>query len=322
MSFESPLALVGLVALPVLIALRVVVERRRARQAARFGNPALLPNMAPRVPMLRRNLPLALVLVALAALIVGVARPHATITVSKEEATVVLAIDTSRSMQATDVQPTRLQAARAAAAAFLAKVPKKFRVGIVAIGTRAIVVLPPTTDRDLAKTALADIRPSEGTALGDAVLLATRLGRNQRAGDGSVPPTAVLVISDGANEGGTTTPEAAAQKARAAHIPVTTVVVGTQSGQVERTLTGGYREIIRVPASPDTLRALARTTGGEFFTATTDERLKDVYERLGSRLGHKKESRELSDVFGGGSAALLLVGGALSALWFRRLPVP
>jgi Ca-activated chloride channel family protein len=321
-SFESPLALLGLLALPLLIALRVVAERRRRADAARFSNPNLLPNMAARVPAIRRHLPLALALAALGALVFGVARPRATITVRAEEATVILAIDTSQSMQANDVAPTRLQAARQAAAAFLEKVPAKFRVGIVAFGTRATVALPPTTDRQLALTALADLRPGQGTALGDAILLATRLGGNQRGSSGADLPTSVLVISDGANEGGTTTPQAAAQKARAAHIPVTTVVVGTGDGQIERTLTGGYRELVRVPASPDTLRQVARTSGGEFFTATSDTRLEDVYKRLGSRLGHRRESRQMSDVFGGVSALLLLAGGTLSALWFRRMPVP
>ena len=322
MSFDSPLALLGLLALPLLIGLRILAERRRTSEAARFGNPSLLPNIAARVPAVRRHFPLALALVALAALIVGVARPRATVTVRAEEATVVLAIDTSASMQANDVMPTRLQAARQAAAAFLQKVPAKFRVGIVAFGTRATVALPPTTDRQLALTALADLRPGQGTALGDAVLLATKLGANERSTDGSVPPTSVLVISDGANEGGTTTPQAAAQKARTAHVPVTTVVVGTQDGQIERTLTGGYREIIRVPASPDTLRQVAQTTGGEFFTAASDARLEDVYKRLGSRLGRRKESRQMSDVFGGLAAVLLLAGSAFSAAWFRRVPVP
>jgi Ca-activated chloride channel family protein len=307
---------------PALIGIYALVERRRARLAAQFSNRMLLPNLIDRSPGRRRPLPLAILLVGLAALVVGVARPHATITVKREEATVVLAIDTSRSMLANDVAPTRLQAARTAATAFLARVPRKFRVGIVSIGTRATVALPPTTDRDLAAAAIADLRSGEGTALGDAVLLATRMARTERASDGSVPPTAILLISDGANEGGTTTPVTAAQKARTTHIPVATVLVGTPDGQVERTLTGGYREIIRVPANPDTLRQIAKTTGGQFFTATTDSGLREVYERLASRLGHRSESREITDVFGGASAALLLVGGAFSALWFRRIPVP
>jgi len=236
-----------------------------------------------RAPGRRRHLPLAILLVALAGLVVGVARPHATITVKREEATVVLAIDTSRSMLATDVPPSRLQVARTAATAFLQQVPKKFRVAIISIGTRATVALPPTTDRELAAAAIADLRPGEGTALGDAVLLATRIGLSERASDGSVPPASVLMISDGADEGGTTTPAASAQKARAAHIPVTTLLVGTLDGQVERTLTGGYREIIRVPASPDTLRQVAGTTGGRFLTSASAASLREVYERAHPR---------------------------------------
>ena len=308
--------------MPGLLVIYVLVERRRARHAAAFGNRALLPNLIDRPPGRLRHLPLAILAVGLAGLVVGVARPHATITVKREEATVLLAIDTSRSMRANDVAPTRLQAARAAAATFLLQVPRKFRVGIISIGTRAVVALPPTTDRDLARAALASLRPGEGTALGDAVLLATRIGRNEQASDGSIPPTSVLLLSDGANQGGTTTPVAAAQKARAAHIPVSTVLVGTPDGQVERTLTGGYREIIRVPANPDTLRQVASATGGQFFAAPTSADLRQVYARLASRLGRRSESRELTDVFGGGSATVILLGAALSAVWFRRIPVP
>jgi Ca-activated chloride channel family protein len=167
---------------------------------------------------------------------------------------------------------------------------------------------------------LRSLRPGEGTALGDAVSLGVQLGRRQRAKDGTVPPTAILVISDGANMSGRTTPDAAAQQARSSHIPVYAIVVGTENGVVTVPLTGGYRAQIRVPPSPDTLRRLTRATGGQFFTATNDDRLKQVYEKLGSRLGQRKQSREITDFFAGGSAALLLVGGAMSALWFRRVP--
>jgi Ca-activated chloride channel family protein len=319
-SFQWPLALVGLLAVPLLAVLYLRRERGRTNFAARFTNPALLPGIVDRSPGLRRHLPPAILLVALAALVVGVARPHASVNVRQEEATVVLAVDVSRSMAATDVEPTRLDAAREAAGAFLRKVPKKFRVGVVSFASRAVVALPPTADRTLAFAALEALRPGEGTALGDAVALAARIGQRERASDGTVPPTAVLLISDGANEGGRLTPQAAARRARLLRVPVYTVVVGTPDGIVERPLPGGYRELIRVPPSPDTLNQVARATGGQFFTATNDTRLRDVYERLGSRLGTRHESREVTDLFAGGSAALLLVGGILSLLWFRRVP--
>jgi Ca-activated chloride channel homolog len=319
-SFERPLALVALLLIPLLVGLYAARERRRTAFAARWGSPALLPNVIDRSPGKLRYLPLAILLVALAAMVVGVARPHAVVKVPREEATVVLAIDVSRSMKAKDVEPTRLEAAKAAAKAFLAKVPEKFRVGVVSFATRANVAVPPTDDRTLVESALDSLKPGEGTAIGDAVALSAELGKEQRTRDGARPPRAVLLISDGAPDGGSTEVQAAAEKAKSLKVPVYTVVVGTPNGVVEEKLTGGLVQRIQVPPNPDTLKQVAQVTGGEFFTATDDEGLKAVYEKLGSRLGKRDESREITDVFAGGSAALLLTGGLLSALWFRRVP--
>jgi Ca-activated chloride channel homolog len=319
-TFEWPLALLGLLVVPLLVGAYLYRERRRTEAAGRFGNPALLPNLVDASPGWRRHLPLAVLLVALGAMVVGVARPHATVSVKRQEATVILAIDTSLSMRAPDVRPTRLQAARAAAAAFLDRVPEKFRVGVVGFTGRAYVAVPPTHDRALARAALRTLRPGEGTALGDAVALGLRLAARQRASDGTPPPAAMLVISDGAQMSGRTRPTAAARQARLHRVPIYTVVLGTPDGVVEVPLPGGFHAQLRVPPRPDTLQQLARTTGGKFFTARNDTRLREIYERLGSRLGSRSESREISDYFAGGSAALLLFGGALSALWFRRVP--
>lgn len=320
MTFQSPLALLGLLIVPLLVAAYVRHERSRGSYVARFANLALLPNLVDRAPGWRRHLPAAIFLVALAAMVVGVARPHATVSVPREDATVILAIDVSRSMAARDVKPSRLGAARAAANAFLGKVPEKFRVGVVSFASRAVTAVPPTADRSLVRAALAALRPGEGTALGDAIALSAQLGQRERRADGTRPPTAVLLISDGTRMGGRTTPQASSQRARSLRIPVYTVVLGTPNGTLEQTLTGGFRQIVQVPPSPDTLRQVAQTTGGLFFTAKNDARLRNVYQRLGSRIGHRRESREMTDVFAGGSAALLLAGGALSALWFRRVP--
>ena len=322
MSFDWPVALLALLLLPLLVVLYIVRERRRTAFAAGFGNPALLPNVVDRAPgRLRRHIPIILLLLGLTAIVLGVARPHATVNVKREEATVVLALDTSRSMKAKDVEPTRLDAARNAAKAFLDRVPEKYRVGVVSFATRATVGLPPTQDRDLAKAALDALAPGEGTAIGDAVVLSTRVGGGQQRTDGEdAPPRSVLLISDGARDGGRTTPQAAAEEAKRLKVPVYTVLVGTPEGVVEETVTGGFKQIIRVPPSPETLQQIAQTSGGEFFTATDAEGLKKVYEDLGSRLGTRKESREIGDYFAGGAAAFLLVGGLLSALWFRRVP--
>jgi Ca-activated chloride channel homolog len=319
-SFEWPLALVALIVIPALAAAYVMRERRRERDAARFTTPALLPNLVDSAPGWRRHVPLALFLLALTAMVVGVARPHATVSVQREEATVMLAIDTSLSMGADDVRPTRLAAARTAARFFLEKLPEKFRVGIVGFSGRAYVALPPSEDRELARSALRSLRTGEGTSLGDAIALATQLGRRERARDGKIPPTAILVISDGAQMSGRTTPEAAAERARSLRIPIYAVVLGTDDGIITVDLEGGFQAQIRVPPNADTLRLLAQATGGRVFTAPNDARLREVYEKLGSRLGHRDESREITDFFAGGSAALLLVGGVLSALWFRRVP--
>lgn len=320
MSFQDPLVLVGLAAVPVLIALYLTRERRRTRFAARWGAPSLLPNLVDRAPGARRHLPVAILLVGLAALIVGVARPHATVTVPREEATVLLAMDVSRSMGADDLYPTRLAAAQRAADNFVDQVPKKYRIGVVSFGSRAQVALAPTDDRDLVHTAIASLRTGEGTAIGDAVLLAAQLGQRQRAKDGTTPPTSVLLISDGARDGGRTAPQAAAQRARALGVPVYTVLVGTENGVVRHQLPGGYTEVIRVPPSPETLQMIAQTSGGQYFTAPSEQRLSEVYDQLRSRIGHTSESREMTDAFAGGGALLLLAGGALSALWFRRAP--
>jgi Ca-activated chloride channel family protein len=320
MSFQSPVALIGLVLVPVLVGLYAMRERRRQSYAARFTAPALLPNLVDAAPGWRRHLPLALFLVALAAMIVGVARPHASVSVKREEATVLVAIDSSLSMSAQDVRPSRLIAARQAAQAFVDRMPKKFLVGVIGFAGRAYVALPPTEERELVQSALKSLKPGEGTALGDAVALGSRLARAERTSDGRIPPTAMLVISDGAQMSGRTTPATAAAQAKSLHIPVYTVVVGTPDGIVNVPVAGGYQAQLRVPPSPETLRSVAQVTGGEFFAAPDEQRLRQIYEKLGSRLGRRQENREITDLFAGGSAAFLLFGGALSALWFRRVP--
>ena len=320
MTFTWPIVLLGLAAIPLLLALYAFAERRRRRSQAAFGNPTLLPNVIDREPGKLRHLPLIVLLLGLATMIVGVARPHATVSVPREEATVILAMDTSRSMKADDIQPTRLEASREAARAFLVQVPAKFRVGVVSFSTRAAVGVAPTEDRALVEAALDNLTPGEGTAIGDAVALSVRVGNKEVPEDGVVPPRAILLISDGKQDGGTVQPADAAARAKARGIPVYTVLVGTENGVVEETLQGGFRVRIQVPPDPETLQSLAAATGGEFYTALNDERLRLVYEQLGSRLGEKEEVREVTDYFAGGAAILLMIGGALSAFLFRRVP--
>jgi Ca-activated chloride channel family protein len=319
-SFQSPLWLIALIAIPVVIALYVVLERRRQEFGARYANPALLPNMVDREPGRLRHLPLLVLLAGLTAMVFGVARPHATVTVAREEATVLLAIDTSRSMQATDVRPSRIGAAIKEADAFVKQVPKKYRIGIIVFGSSARLGLPPTADRNLVHQALHDLRPGEGTAIGDAIKLAIQTAQQQRTSDHKVPPAAVLMISDGARDGGRFSPIAGAKLAKSLHIPIYTVIVGTPNGVVHAKLTGGYTVNIHVPPSPTTLKQIAQTSGGKSFTAASASDLSQVYKHLGSLLGSKSEDREITDVFAGSAALLLLVGGGMSMFFFRRLP--
>jgi Ca-activated chloride channel family protein len=303
------------------LAAYVLLDRRRRSQVARFTSPALYPNLVARAPGRLRHVPVAVLLIALAALAVGVARPHATISVPREEATVILAVDVSRSMTATDIHPTRLAAARSAARKFLEQIPDSFRVGVVVFATRAQVTAPPTDDRAVALAAISNAQPGEGTALGEAIDLALKAARSVpgERPDERVPAT-ILVLSDGAQTQGRVTPVQAARRARAARVPVFTVVLGTNDGIVERRLVGGFTERIRVPPDPRTLRQVAQTSGGEFFTAAGAEELRRVYDDLGSRLGKREKEAEVTVAFAGAGMALFLVAGALSTLILRRLP--
>jgi Ca-activated chloride channel family protein len=222
----------------------------------------------------------------------------------------------SRSMKAKDVEPTRLDAARVAAKTFLDEVPEKFRVGVVSFATRAAVGVAPTQDRALVTTALDTLKPGEGTAIGDAVALSVRVGQPEDENTQG-PPRAIVLISDGAQDGGRIDPSEAAQEAKRLGIPVYTVLVGTADGVVEEELTGGYKRITRVPPNPETLEQVAKESGGEFFAAPDAEGLSRVYEELGSRLGTRKQDREITDVFAALAAGLLLIGATTSAFLLK-----
>jgi Ca-activated chloride channel family protein len=319
-SFDRPLALLVLLLIPLVAAAYVFYDRRRSTQAASFSTLALYPNVVARSPGRLRHVPVIVLLAALAVLLTGFARPHATISVKREEATVMLALDVSRSMTAKDVSPTRLAAAQAAARRFLEDVPDSYRVGVVTFATRANVVAAPSQDRAFASAALSQVRSGEGTALGEAIVLSLRAAGRVETEDGERPPASILLISDGAQTVGRVTPVQAARGAREAAVPVFTVALGTPDGIVERKLTGGFTERVRVPPDPGSLRRVATTSGGEFFTALDSADLGRVYDELGSRVGRRDKDAEVTVAFAGGGMVLLLVAGALSTLLLRRLP--
>jgi len=324
-TFSWPLALVGLVAIPVLAVLYVLALRRRRRDAERFANPALVPNLVPSAPGWRRHVAPVLALAALALLVVGVARPHVVRNVTRDDATIVLAIDTSRSMAANDVQPSRFAAAKSAALAFLDEVPDDYSVGIVSFSTSAEAVLPPTIDREAARAALAELRLGSGTAIGNAITRAVDLALRRRPGQRPQPssngrsPAAVLLLSDGAQTAGGVQPVPAAQRARRLGVPVSTVALGTRDAVVEVPRPGGLKERVTVAPDARTLRAIAQTTGGTFSAAPSAARLESVYRELGTRLARDRKPVEVTSAFAAGGAVLMLVGSILSSLWFRRV---
>jgi Ca-activated chloride channel family protein len=321
MSFASPLALLGLLAIPLLVGVYLLVARRQRRAAGRFANPALVPNLVSSTPAWRRYVPFAIALGALALLVVGIARPHIVRDVTRDEATIVLAIDTSRSMAANDVRPSRFAAAQTAASDFLDAVPEAYRVGIVSFSTGASTVLTPTTDREAAKTALGELRLGSGTAIGNAIARSAELAstdekREPRSGARS--PAAVLLLSDGAQTAGGMTPEQGVREARQLGIPVSTVALGRGDAVVEVPLPGGLKQRVTVAPDVETLRQIAKVTGGTFSEAPTAERLQAVYRDLGTRLAKDPKRVEVTSAFAAGGAVLLVLGGALSTFWFRR----
>ncbi|HEX6023161.1 MAG TPA: VWA domain-containing protein [Solirubrobacter sp.] len=311
MSFQAPLFLLGLTAIPIALLALTLARRRPAKYVVRFPATATLAAVAGRTGRARRIIPPALLCLALAGLITALARPEATIAVPVEKASVMLVTDTSGSMNATDVAPDRLSAAKAAAARFLDRVPDQLQTGLVAFADGPHTVVRPTQDRAQVETTLQALQAEGGTATGDALASAlTALGTR---GDDS-PPAAIVLLSDGASKTGRD-PAEVAREARAANVPIYTVALGTADGVVEA---GG--QLLSVPPDPEALAEVARISGGRAFAAEDADALDEVYETLGSRIGTKKEKREVSAGFA--AVGLLALGGAAftSLRWRGRLP--
>jgi Ca-activated chloride channel homolog len=321
-SFGSPFLLLFLLAIPVAVAGLVVLERRRVSAADAWAPSALLPNMVTTPTPWRRHLPTALLLLGVALLLVGFARPRASFHVSTQEATLVLVLDVSGSMAANDVQPSRLAAAKAVAARFLSKTPHGYRVSLVTFSDHAAVVAPPTHDLTEVESALARAKSGpQGTALAAAVARAVHVGLSvQGSVKGTRPPAVIVLLSDGGQTAGRVTPQQAAVYARQHHMPVTAVLIGTPNGVVQQKLQGGYNEQIQVPAQPQTLEQIATQSGGRFVGGPAAVDVRGTYDELGSRVGKRRKTVEVTAAAAAGGLALMLAGGLLSGIWFRRLP--
>jgi Ca-activated chloride channel homolog len=318
MSFESPWFLLALALVPLALAGYLRIERRRRRATEAFAAPALLASVAPNRPGWRRHAPMVVYVIALAVLALALARPHATVAVPRERASVVLAIDQSGSMEARDVSPSRLEAARRVAGEFLDEVPPELRVGAVIFNHEVRSADAPTTNRDGVRSSIDSLRSSGGTATGDALDSSLRLIEGTGARRRSVP-AAVVLLSDGAATHGRD-PVPVAREAAERRIPVYTVALGTDSGTIEVRRADGSTSTEQVPPDRGTLREIARISGGRYSEAADAEELHEVYERLGSQVSKRPERREITAAFAAGGAVLLLGGGAASLRWFRRLP--
>lgn len=314
MTLLAPERLWLLVLVGVLVALYLVLQQRRRHYAVRFTNLALLDSVAPRRPGWRRHVAAAIAGLALVALVVGLARPARDEKVPREEAVVMLAIDVSRSMTATDVSPSRMESAIAAAEDFIVDVPSRFRVGLVAFDDEARILATPTLEHQIVIDSLSRLEPGRGTAAGDGIdasleAIESVLGTGEGVDDFAAT---IVLLSDGATTSGMD-PAEAARLAADAGVPVTTIAYGTDGGTVE--IEG---DIVPVPADPAAMEAIADATEGTFFEAASASQLREVYEDIQGRVGFTVEQREIVLWFLVAAMVALVLALMSSMLWQAR----
>ncbi|MCB0918055.1 MAG: VWA domain-containing protein [Actinobacteria bacterium] len=317
MTFLAPGLLWLLLLVVAVVALYVVLLLRRPKYAVRFTNVELLKSVAPRRPGWRRHLPAALVLAALILLALGLAKPVHETQVAKESEIVMLNIDVSRSMSATDVSPTRLAAATEAAADFVSGLPEGVQVGLVAFSDTADLLVAPTADRQQVEAAIADLEPVSSTATGDAIITSLNAIESAERSAGVTPqegdtPAAIVLLADGDQKVGVPLEEAAAEAADAG-VPVNTITFGTQSGTV--TVDGME---IPVPPNPQAMAELADATGGEAFDARNSDELRNVYSQIQGEVGFTTEDSDLWPWFVAAAFVLLLLGASGAIIWTGR----
>lgn len=319
MSYLEPVRLWLLLAVVAFAVLYVVLQRRRRQYAIRFTNLTLLEAVAPRRPGWRRHATAAAFLVALTALVVAFARPTHDEKVPRERATVVVAIDVSLSMQATDVEPSRLDAVKTAAKAFVDQLPPTINIGLVSFAASSRVDVSPTTDRAKIKRAIDLLDLQEGTAIGEAIFSSLSAIAQQGVADDSAReqiPARIVLMSDGKTTQGR--PNALAiDAARKAKVPVSTIAFGTDHGEI---VVPQEPLPVPVPVDKAALQDIADQTGGSFFAAASAPELEKVYADIGSSIGFDLEPREISSWFVGIALLALITTAAMSLAWFNRLP--
>jgi Ca-activated chloride channel family protein len=326
LTFLSPEFLWLLLALPAVAGIYVWTVRRRRRTAIRYTNLELVKEAMGKGLWWRRHLPPAILFAALAAMLTAIARPSAVITLPTSHETVILAIDVSGSMRASDVEPSRIEAAQAAARAFIAEQPRSTRIGVVAFAGSAALVQAPTSNRHDLRAAIDQLQLQHATAVGSGILVSlkalfpqedfdvTKRPGTKPATPGSYASGAIILLTDGQTTAGPD-PVDAARVAADYGVRVFTVGVGTDNGQL---LTGeGWS--MRVRLDEEALKAIADLTRAEYFYAGTALDLKTVYENLRSKLVMERKETEITALFSALAAVAVLLSASLSLLWFNRV---
>ena len=338
MSFLWPGMLWLLILVPVLVLVYLLLQHRRHKYALRYASLSLIKDALGKGPGLRRHLPAILFLIGVTVLLVAVARPVATVTLPSEQGTVILTMDVSRSMQADDVKPSRLEAAKAAAQAFVRNQSKSIYIGIVSFSNTASLVQAPTTNHDEVLAAINRLMPQSGTAIGQGILTSLNAIAEQ-TGDpgidvsggssgqltpatqsavvppGTYAPAVIVLLSDGQNNVNPR-PSDIIDQAVDRGIRVYTVGLGTTAG----TVLGFQGRSVRVFLDETTLKQIAQATGGRYYSADNETDLRNIYSNLGTQLVFKPRQTELTAFFSAAAILLLLVAGIISLLWFNRLP--
>jgi Ca-activated chloride channel homolog len=318
MHFIAPAWLLLLIVIAAVTGVYAILQLRRKKYVARFSNVELLASVAPRRPGWRRHLTFALLMIGLTVLTIGAAQPTAAVKVPRDRATVMIAIDVSLSMKATDVLPSRMDAARSGARTFVEMLPPRINVGLVKFGGNASVVVPPTIDRDAVKRGIDGLAPQDSTAIGEAIFTCLdaikTFSAQTTARDDKPPPARIVLLSDGASNKGRS-PLSAASAAKQAGIPVSTIAFGTDQGTVDLPGYGPQP----VPADKTTLHAIADATGGSFHTAASGEELRSVYANIGSQIGYTTAHKVVAWRFLVIGLLFTVAAAAASLLWSGRL---
>jgi len=316
LTFDAPWRLLLLLTAAAVAAAYVLRQRRRTAYAVRFTDVELLASVAPRTPGWRRHLPAGLLVAALALMVTAYAKPAAAVEVPREAATVVVAIDTSLSMEATDVSPSRFEAAQAAAVDFVEGLPDGFDVGLVSFSGSATVEVDPTDDHAAVVRAVENLQLRQGTAIGEAVAAAVAAAAQAPTEEGEeAAPARVILLSDGTSTQGRSI-EDAVPVATAAGVPVSTIAYGTDGGGSVSV----QGQQVSVPVDTEALASLAEATGGQAYTAQSSGELEDVYADIGEQVGTTTEHQDVSSAFAGFALLAGLGAAAGSLAWSPRLP--